>query len=59
MDVMFTTHPEDGPGKYYLVVAEAGEWEQILKDLGHPHVTIGNRSATDELISGLEGWGIG
>ena len=59
MDVMFTTHPSDGPGKYYMAVATAEEWEEILKDLGHPHVTIGNSQATDKLIAELEGWGIG
>lgn len=53
---MFTTHPKDGSGKYYMVVAEAGEWEQVIADLAACDPT--SRS-TDELVKGLEGWGIG
>lgn len=55
MDVMFTTHPEDGPGDYYLVVAEAGEWGQILQDLT---ACDPQSRATEDMIKGLEGWGI-
>lgn len=56
MDVMFTTHPKDGPGKYYMVVAEAAEWEQVVEDLS---TTVGKSKATDDLIEGLYSWGIG
>lgn len=57
MDVMFTTHPKDGAGKYYMVVAEAAEWEQVIADLdlGGPHKLF---EATEEMVEGLKGWGI-
>lgn len=58
MDVMFTTHSKDGPGKYYMVVAEASEWGQVIDDLDidGPHKLF---EATEEMVKGLKGWGIG
>lgn len=56
MDVMFTTHPKDGPGKYYMVVAEASEWADVLSDLKRLAVIT---CETQDLIEGLKSWGIG
>lgn len=56
MEVMFTTRPKDGPGKFYMVVASKEEWEDIHEAL------IGlfpGSIATDSLIRQLESWGIG
>lgn len=58
MDVMFTAHPKDGSGKYYMVVAEAGEWEQILSDLHSGDLNYAS-TATVEFTKGLMSWGIG
>lgn len=57
MEVMATTHPEGGPGKYYMVVAEAGEWEQVIVDLdlAGPHKLY---PATEEMVEGLKSWGL-
>lgn len=54
MDVMFTTHPKDGAGKYYMVVAEAGEWAEVLGDIYAGPIT----DATRKLIRELESWGV-
>lgn len=56
MDVMFTTHLKDGPGKYYMVVAEASEWADVLSDLKRLAVIT---CETQDLIEGLKGWGVG
>lgn len=56
MEVMFTTHPKDGPGKFYMAIASKEEWEDIREAL------IGlfpGSIATDSLIRQLESWGIG
>lgn len=55
MEVMFTTHPDDGPGDYYMVVASKEEWGAILMaidnlDYKNPEI--------QSLVKGLEGWGI-
>lgn len=55
MDVLFTIHPNDPPGKHYMAVAEAGEWRELLDEL-QSLGTFGSR--VRELIDGLEGWGI-
>lgn len=57
MEAMFTTHPDDGPGKYYLVVAEAGEWSELLEDLDS--LPFGRSKAATKLVAELKGWGLG
>lgn len=57
MDVMFTTHPKDGPGKYYVVVAEASEWVELLEDL--ESLPFGRSKVATTLVGKLKGWGIG
>lgn len=58
MDVMFTTHPKDDVGKYYMVVAEKGEWERVVDMLwGTPSELTADHPAW-ELIQGLKSWGI-
>jgi hypothetical protein len=57
MEAMFTTHPDDGPGKYYLVMAEAGEWSELLEDLDN--LPFGRSKAATKLVAELKGWGIG
>ncbi len=59
MDVMFTTHPKDGPGKYYVVVASAEEWTKVREDLLELQYRTGLHPDSEKLIAGLESWGIG
>jgi hypothetical protein len=55
MDVMFTTHPEDGPGDYYMVIASREEWADILATLDG---RVWPTETEQKLIDGLKGWGI-
>ena len=57
MDVTFTTHPSDGPGKYYMVVAEAGEWEDVIRFIESNPFWPTTTKALD-LVLGLNSWGI-
>lgn len=58
MEVMFTTHPEGGPGKYYMVVAEAEEWRELVDFLFENAPTaLTADTAAWKLVEGLESWG--
>lgn len=54
MDVMFTTHPEDGPGKYYMVVASEEEWRDII----HAVTYMARNDVSEKMVAELHGWGI-
>lgn len=57
MDVMFTTpgKGDDPHGKYFMVVAEAGEWEEIMSDLAD---ASNYTEKGTELFKGLQSWGL-
>jgi hypothetical protein len=58
MDVMFTTHPKDGPGKFYMVVASAEEWRDVLDFMKASPDWPPVHTSPIEMMAGLEGWGI-
>jgi hypothetical protein len=55
MEVMFTTHPSDGPGDYFMAIASKEEWANLLFDLERMNL---QGSTTLKLIEELKGWGI-
>lgn len=58
MDVTFTTHPKDGPGKFYMAVAEADEWGEIAEELELVASTGGLSTSARRLLDQLKSWGI-
>lgn len=57
MEVMFTTHPKDGVGRFYMALANQLEWAEVRDDLNYVESLGVLSDASALLLSELRSWG--